>query len=78
MTKLFYVKVSESMASNIIDDYKIYLSNKGLDYYQVSSSFLANNFNQYVFDTYNATFDSNKNNIIFRTEKDMDWFLLNV
>ena len=76
MKQLFYLKVSEHIAEKLVASYKDHINEQGMDYYQISNAYLANTFNQFIFEKYNATFDSSKNNMIFTSQKDMNWFLL--
>lgn len=76
MTELFYIKVTSSMADKLVAVYKDHINEQGMNYYQISDAYLANTFNQFIFEKYNATFDSSKNNMIFTSQKELNWFLL--
>ncbi len=76
MKQLFYLKVTSSMADKLVTVYKDHINEQGMNYYQISNAYLANTFNQFIFEKYNATFDSSKNNMIFTSEKNMNWFIL--
>lgn len=78
MNKLYTITITQIMADKIINTFKEHLHDQGLDYHSMPDTVMTVAFNQYIFDTYHAIFAGDHFKLHFRSEKDMNWFLLQV
>jgi dTDP-4-dehydrorhamnose 3,5-epimerase-like enzyme len=74
INQLFYLKLSPSITDKIFNEYIKHLDNQGIVYYKISESYMISAFDQFIKEKYNAT--QNNNNLIFTSQKDYNWFLL--